>query len=238
MRPEKICEQLQHAFGDALTSSAAGASHPHATVAADRWVEVAEHLRDEPSLKFNLLRCISAFDLLADNKLAAVYDLHAIAPPPPDSKEGFSELLNEFAVRIEVDRDDPHIPSVARVWPAAEWHEREAYDMMGIVFENHPDSVEGPEGRHPRRILCPDDWVGFPLRKDYEFPMEYHGIPAVTEYGQTRPVPDRRRRRQLGESHEQPRRITAFHDIRCTEHYTGRRGDLFACEPIGGAKLV
>ena len=74
------------------------------------------------------------------------------------------------------------------MWNAADWHEREAFDMMGIIFDGHPDAVEGPDGPHPRRILCPDDWEGFPLRKDYVFPMEYHGIPAVTEYGQTRPV--------------------------------------------------
>jgi NADH-quinone oxidoreductase subunit C len=65
------------------------------------------------------------------------------------------------------------IPSVADIWSAADWHEREAYDLMGVTFTGHPD---------PRRILCPDDWEGHPLRKDYEFPLEYHGIPGTTEY--------------------------------------------------------
>ena len=64
------------------------------------------------------------------------------------------------------------MPSVVRFWPAADWHEREAYDMFGIVFDGHPDL---------RRILCADDWEGFPLRKDYVFPREYHGIPASVE---------------------------------------------------------
>jgi NADH-quinone oxidoreductase subunit C len=98
------------------------------------------------------------------------------------------KLENPFAVHVRVPRDKPLIPSVADVWRAADWHEREAYDLMGIVFENHPDSVTDHDGTHPRRILCPDDWEGHPLRKDYKFPMEYHGIPAVTEFGQTRPV--------------------------------------------------
>ena len=85
---------------------------------------------------------------------------------------------DHFAVRIETDRDDPHVPTVSHLWPTADWQEREAYDMMGIVFDGHPHLV---------RILLPDDWVGHPLRKDYEFPLEYHGIPATTEYELTNP---------------------------------------------------
>jgi len=84
----------------------------------------------------------------------------------------------EFAVRVVTDRNDPVISSVAHVWPAADWHEREAFDLMGIRFSGHPDL---------RRILCPDDWEGHPLRKDYDFPLEYHGIPATTEYELTNP---------------------------------------------------
>ena len=63
--------------------------------------------------------------------------------------------------------DLPVLASVADVGRSADWHEREAYDLMGIQFSGHPNM---------RRILCPEDWVGYPLRKDYEFPLEYHGI--------------------------------------------------------------
>ena len=61
----------------------------------------------------------------------------------------------------------PEVPSVSGVWPTADWHEREVYDLSGVWFTDHPDL---------RRILCPEDWIGHPLRKDYEMPLEYHGI--------------------------------------------------------------
>jgi NADH-quinone oxidoreductase subunit C len=87
---------------------------------------------------------------------------------------------NEIAVRVRVPRDGGHLPSVADVWPAADWHEREVYDMLGVTFEGHPGL---------RRILCPDDWEGHPLRKDYEFPKEYHGIPGTPEFEHARSIP-------------------------------------------------
>ena len=61
----------------------------------------------------------------------------------------------------------PEVPTVCGVWKTADWQEREVFDLLGVAFVGHPD---------PRRILLADDWVGHPLRKDYEFPLEYHGI--------------------------------------------------------------
>ena len=170
MAPEEICKVLQTKFGDAIEDTILEGGHPYVTVKATHWNEVARFLRDEPKLQMNLLRCITALDLLADDKLACIYDLMRIAL---DGGDKLVTDTHEFSVRVVVDRNDPEIPSVADVWPAADWHEREAYDMMGIVFTNHPDM---------RRILCPDDWEGYPLRKDYEFPLAYHGIPATTEF--------------------------------------------------------
>ncbi|MCO6435597.1 MAG: NADH-quinone oxidoreductase subunit C [Phycisphaerae bacterium] len=170
MAPEEVCRLLKERFGDAILDAAVEGGHPQSEVTPGRWPEVAQFLRDEPRLRLNLLRSITALDLIADDKLACVYDLQSVSL---DRLGDLVRATTEFAVKVAVPRSVPRIPTVSHVWPAADWHEREAYDLMGIVFEGHPDL---------RRILCADDWEGHPLRKDYEFPMEYHGIPATTEY--------------------------------------------------------
>lgn len=175
MAPEEICKRLSDAFGDAIEDTVLEAGRPYAQVTAERWLEVAHHLRDHASFGFNLLRSVTAIDLLAENKLASIYDLVHI---PLDQGSDLVMHTREFAIRVVTDRDEPSIPSVASVWPSADWHERECFDLMGIHYSGHPDL---------RRILCCDDWEGHPLRKDYEFPLEYNGIPATTEYEFTNP---------------------------------------------------
>ena len=69
--------------------------------------------------------------------------------------------------RDDVEGQIPAAPSVSGIWSTADWHEREVFDLLGVKFTDHPNL---------RRILCPEDWEGHPLRKDYEMPMEYHGI--------------------------------------------------------------
>ncbi|HRX86347.1 MAG TPA: NADH-quinone oxidoreductase subunit C [Phycisphaerae bacterium] len=170
MSPEEICHALKTEFGEAITDTVLEATRPYAVVAPERWPDVALYLRDTPALGFNYLRSISAIDLLADDKLACVYDLMAV---PAVSATQVMVVPHIIAVRVVTERKNPSIPSVAHVWPAANWHEREAFDMMGIDFPGHPNLT---------RILCPEDWEGYPLRKDYAFPLEYHGIPGTTEH--------------------------------------------------------
>lgn len=175
MSPEEICKLLASEFGEAIVETLLAGAHPSVQVEAEKWPKVALFLRDDPRLAFNFLRCISALDLVASNQLACIYDLNRI---PTDDPTAMITEMQEVGVRIVVDRANPVIPSVAAIWPAADWHEREAFDLMGIEFSGHPDL---------RRILCPDDWVGHPLRKDYEFPPEYHGIPGTTEHEMPNP---------------------------------------------------
>jgi NADH-quinone oxidoreductase subunit C len=135
-------------------------AHPRAHVGAVHWRALAEFLRRDERLRFDWLACLSGVDDVMEGQLVGVYDLRSF------------ELGHRFAVKVFCPRADPVIPSVADLWPAANWHEREAFDLFGIQFKGHPNL---------RRILLADDWIGHPLRKDYVFPREYHGIPGTVQ---------------------------------------------------------
>ena len=160
MTPAQIVSKITSRFGAAITHSVAEDKHPRVHVKAENWRALAEFLYGDPELAFDFLACLTAVDYVADNLLCCVYDMRS-------STHG-----HWFAVKVYTDRANPSIPSVMDLWPASDWHEREAYDMMGILFPGHTDL---------RRILLPEDWEGYPLRKDYVFPREYHGIPGTYE---------------------------------------------------------
>ena len=162
LTPAEIAAAITARFGPVLigTFVADGEKHPRVDVAAEHWRPLAEFLRNEPSLSLDWLACLSGVDYAAEGRMAVVYDLWSF------------DHRHTFAVKAFCDRADPHLSSVIDLWPAANWHEREAFDLMGIIFDGHPDL---------RRILMADDWVGHPLRKDYVFPREYHGIPGSVE---------------------------------------------------------
>ena len=120
------------------------------------WVEVSTLLKNESELGFDYLMCISSYDK-GDNKTYGV------------AYNFFSTTKNHYLeVRVEVE-DGISIPSIVSLWQTANWHEREAYDMMGIQFDGHPDL---------KRILLSDDWEGHPLRKNFKEPDYYHGMPV------------------------------------------------------------
>ena len=125
-------------------------------VTAENWENISKLLKNESDLDFDYLMCISSYDN-GDGKIYGVaYNL-------------FSTSKNHYLeVRVEVE-DGISIPSVVSLWQTANWHEREAYDMMGIQFEGHPNL---------KRILLSDDWEGHPLRKNFKEPDYYHGMPV------------------------------------------------------------
>ena len=165
---------LLERFGEAVVGSQPfKAIDPWIQVEASAIVEVAMFLRDDERLLFNHLNDLCGCDYLeTDPKKVAkfghephvevVYQLSSL------------KLRHSLKLKILVPRwkndvpgELPVVPSVSSLWGIANWHEREAYDLVGINFEGHPNL---------RRILCPEDWVGHPLRKDYVFPLEYHGV--------------------------------------------------------------
>ena len=162
LTPHEIAALLTDQFGSALTGTFVGDAekHPRVHLLANHWRPVAEFLRHDARLSFDWLACLSGVDYAADGQIAVVYDLASF------------DHHHRFAVKAYCDRADPHVPTVTDLWPAADWHEREAFDLLGIRFAGHPNLS---------RILLADDWDGHPLRKDYVFPREYHGIPGSVE---------------------------------------------------------
>lgn len=127
----------------------------------DQIAEVCLELRDNELTYFDFLSCLTGVDYGIENqRFGVVYHLASI----PFKSQLTLKISREHDRNIDT---LPSFPSVVEVWKTAEWHEREAYDLTGIYFEGNPDL---------RRILLPDDWEGYPLRKDYVAAEEYKGI--------------------------------------------------------------
>jgi NADH-quinone oxidoreductase subunit C len=168
-----LLDRLKSKFGNKITGSNLQALDPWIEVSPEGLVEVCQFLKTDPEAKFELLNCITAVDYFEpDPKKAAkaafephlevVYHLSSVS-------KKHSLVLKVMLPRWQDDvpGEPVEIPTVSRVWSTADWHEREVFDLSGVRFVGHPNL---------RRILCPEDWEGFPLRKDYEMPLEYHGI--------------------------------------------------------------
>jgi NADH-quinone oxidoreductase subunit C len=138
---------------------------PFVVLSSKKLIKVCQFLHEYPAFFFDSLTCISAVDngVASENRFEVLYHLYS--------------LLNEelFIIKVFAEENNegvPSIPSLTSIWKTADWHEREAYDLMGIDFMGHPDL---------RRILLPADWEGHPLRKDYEAQETYHGIKVKYE---------------------------------------------------------
>jgi NADH-quinone oxidoreductase subunit C len=153
MTPQEIHAKLQQRFGDAILEFNETVLQPYIKVSPERLDTIAEYLRDSDLMAFDYLSCLSGVDAVPN--LAVIYHLYSL------------KHNHKIVLRVEVTREQPGVKSVAQLWRTADWHEREAYDMYGLQFIGHPDL---------RRILLPDDWEGFPLRKDYVTPEFYNGL--------------------------------------------------------------
>lgn len=173
MSGQSFIEKLTSKFGGKITGSNLEAIDPWIETSPDGLLEVCQYLKDDSDLSFDMLNCITVVDFCEpDPKKAA----KAKFEPHLEVVYHLSSIVKKHTLVVKVPlerwKDDvvgqlPEIPSVSQIWRTADWHERETYDLSGVEFTGHPDF---------RRILCPEDWVGYPLRKDYEMPLEYHGI--------------------------------------------------------------
>ena len=173
MKGPSFAETVGSACPGAVVGSNLEALDPWLEIAPERIAEVCRWLKSASEPRFDALECITAVDWFEpDPKKAAkvswqphlelVYHLWSTAARATlVLKTKLPRWLNDRPGEL------PEIPSVAGVWRTADWHEREVFDLSGVMFLGHPDL---------RRILCPEDWEGYPLRKDYQMPLEYHGI--------------------------------------------------------------
>ncbi len=155
-----IAKLLEGRFPQAVKGAVTDKGDPWIEVSPGGIVEVLAFLKEEGGLEFDLLLMVTGVDRPdgeGGGEIEVVYHLAS-------TTQG-----GELVLKVRLPREKPLCPTVTGVHPGALWHERETYDMLGVEFTGHPDL---------RRILCPEDWVGHPLRKDYEYPEEYGGISA------------------------------------------------------------
>lgn len=174
MNFEDIKNLLAAKFGAENFSSIESGPQPMLQVAPELLEPVCQFLFRDENLFFDYLACITAIDNgpgLATMEM--VYNLTSIP-------YGHDLMLKVVFPRNTEATPLPSLPTVSHIWRTADWHEREAYDLMGVLFTGHQDL---------RRILLPEDWEGHPLRKDYQAQENYHGIYVRYEDGNT--LPDR-----------------------------------------------
>src|SRR5262245_23747261 len=160
MDAEALIAALREAIpGVELESAASIDSHATAYVRAADLLSLSRVLRDGDGLKFDFLAELTAVDFLPRApRFEVVYTLVSL------------QYLHRIRLKVRLDANAARVPTMSGVWPAATWLEREVWDLFGIEFEGHPD---------PRRLLMPEDWEGYPLRKDY--PVQVKLAPRTTE---------------------------------------------------------
>lgn len=170
---QTLVDRLRAQFGDAVRQARLDVLDPWVEVAPSVLVDVCRFLRDDADVACDMLNCITAVDFLpTDHKKTAqaAWQPHVSLVYHLSSTRTRQQVVLKVALarwQDEVPGEPPVVPSVCGVWRGANWHEREVFDLMGVRFAGHPDL---------RRILCPEDWEGYPLRKDYAPPQYYHGI--------------------------------------------------------------
>jgi len=158
MTPQEIAALLKENFGEKIVEPDIVAMEgftPFSVIDSAALLDVCQFVRNDPRLTMDHLELLGGVDY--KDRIEVVYVLYSMT------------LQHRYTLKCRLPRENPVVHTVESLWGVANWHEREAYDMFGILFEGHSDL---------RRILCPDDWEGYPLRKDYKAPKIYQGMPV------------------------------------------------------------
>jgi len=153
MESQQVFARLEQQFPGKVRDFKGDVAEPYLTVDTATIVDVCRFLRDDTG--FEVLSDLTALDWPKEEKIQVVYHLYSYAHK------------HQIVLKVDLPRDNPRIATVESLWKVANWFEREVYDLFGVIFEHHSDL---------RRIMLPDDWVGYPLRKDYVEQEEYDGI--------------------------------------------------------------
>lgn len=165
MEPLQIADKLKERFPEEVLDVREFRGQVSVTVRKGRILEICRFLHDDPEISLDYLRDLCGVDYLGkkENRFEVVYQLYSV------------HHRHALRLKAEVPERDARIDSVMPIWVGVNWHERECYDMFGITFSGHPDL---------RRVLLPEDWEGYPLRKDYPVKgpdKEWHGFEEVLE---------------------------------------------------------
>lgn len=167
MQPKEIAEHIKDRFPTEVRDINEFRGQASVTVRKDKIKDIVKCLHGTPELYFNYLEDLCGVDWFEkkETRFEVVYHLYSL------------RHRHMIRIKAEVPEEDSNIDSVVDIWAGADWHERECYDMYGIVFKGHPDM---------RRILMPEDWQGHPLRKDYPLKsdlgeMEWNRYKEVVE---------------------------------------------------------
>ena len=149
---QQTADQAKLKFGDKIIEVQTCPTDIILKITPPAWKEVHAFLKSEG---YDMFASVAAVDWIKEGVMWVVSHVY-------DTKK-----KRRISVKTEVPRDGAKLESLASLWQGANWHERECFDLSGVTFTGHPDL---------RRILCPDDWEGHALRKDYKAPDYYHGI--------------------------------------------------------------
>ncbi len=158
MTSDYVVEKLKAKFPEIVEWIEADAGQSFAVVDAEDWLSVCRYLSRSAELEFDFLRSMAGTDFPELDAIEVVCHLYSY------------KNKQDFVIKTRAQKAKPQLDSLSKIWPAANWYEREIFDLLGVHFDEHPDL---------RRILLPEDWVGHPLLKDYTQQESYKGIPTT-----------------------------------------------------------